>query len=507
MFQQQQQLPPSVPQPQPTQSSVPHHSLPSSVSQPIASSQTAAHVTASPLQPQTSAQQPITHNVVQQQPQHLSHLPQQLQQNQGVHSFNQHGLPLHLEPSQQTQTPIQQQPLQSGTHSAYFRGADASANTPYFHAPTPPVAQTQDNSYGSFGQLGTQNQHQQPPHLGAFGSNDYGYSDATRVGPSSSSDMIVFNVIQDFYNSYPQQQGFASRNPLGHEDVKGLSGGQPPSASTVPPSNAQGPTHSSQGSNQPQTTGGQGPQQYPPPVPYYYPAAAYGQGQYYGSPYNSGYVPQPFVKYPTMFQPPGPGSTANPATKQPGGNAVVGVQPQTNPYSQLYQQGGYEDYQAHPHHAQHHHQHSHSLGLSQGGVGDYSKQLYSGAGGNIQGFMGLGGQTGAGPTSNAGPRGGSSPDTHYKPYTSKDVGVAGGRSVPNQGQVPPQSQNQGPAGQGSQGQSFYPGNRFGSGVSSSGGSGPGGPQQSGPQGHLAYPQAVNEPSYYGYQPRQQPFWP
>lgn len=194
VFQQQQQLPPSVPQPQlplpSAQSSVPHHSLPSSVSQPIVSSQTAVHATASPLQSQTSAQPPITHNIVQQQPQHVSHLPQQLQQNQAAHSFNQHNLPLHLEPSQQTQTPIQQQPPQSATHSTYFRGADASATAPYFHAPTPPVAQAQDNSYGSFGQLGTQNQHQQPPHLGAFGSNDYGYSDATRVGPSSSSDTI-----------------------------------------------------------------------------------------------------------------------------------------------------------------------------------------------------------------------------------------------------------------------------------------------------------------------------
>jgi len=257
-------------------------------------------------------------------------------------------------------------------------------------------------------------------------------------------------------------------------------------------------------------------------MPYYFPHA-YSQNQYYGTPYSSGYVPQPFVKYPTMFQPGpgGPGSANSPAAKQPGGN--VGVQPQTNPYNQaLYQQGGYDDYQPHPHHSQHQHQHSHSLGLTQGaigvGSGEYGKQLYGGvAQSGMQGFMGLGGQTGAGgagPTSNTGPRGTSSPEAAYKPYAAKDVGVSAGRGAPvqqgGQGQGQTQSQGQGQSGQGGPpGQNFY-GNRFGNGV---GGSGTGGVvsgpqagghhQQGGPQGHLGYPQSGSEPNFYGYQPRQQ----
>ena len=306
------------------------------------------------------------------------------------------------------------------------------------------------------------------------------------------------------------------------DDGKGLPVGQQPASSTLPPSNVQASQqHSSQTGGQPQQSGGQGPQQtYPPPMPYYFPHA-YSQNQYYGTPYSSGYVPQPFVKYPTMFQPgpPGPASANSPAAKQPGGN--VGVQPQTNPYNQaLYQQGGYDDYQPHPHHSQHQHQHSHSLGLSQGaigvGSGEYGKQLYGGvAQSGMQGYIGLGGQTGTGPTSNTGPRGTSSPEAAYKPYAAKDVNVSAGRGAPvqqgGQGQGQTQSQAQGQSGQGGpQGQSFYGGNRFGNGVGGSGSGGVvGGPQagghhqQSGPQGHLGYPQSGSEPNFYGYQPRQQ----
>ena len=303
------------------------------------------------------------------------------------------------------------------------------------------------------------------------------------------------------------------------DDGKGLPVGQQPASANLPPSNVQASQqHSSQTGGQPQQSGGQGPQQtYPPPMPYYFPHA-YSQNQYYGTPYSSGYVPQPFVKYPAMFQPgpPGPASANSPAAKQPSGN--VGVQPQTNPYNQtLYQQGGYDDYQPHPHHSQHQHQHSHSLGLSQGaigvGSGEYGKQLYgSVAQSGMQGFMGLGqtGAGGAGPTSNSGPRGTSSPEAAYKPYAGKDVGVSTGRGAPVPGQGQTQSQAQGQSGQGGpQGQSFY-GNRFGNGVGGSGSGGVvGGPQagghhqQGGPQGHLGYPQSGSEPNFYGYQPRQQ----
>ena len=277
--------------------------------------------------------------------------------------------------------------------------------------------------------------------------------------------------------------------------MKGLQGGQQSTPSTVPPSTTQGAqVHSSQSSNPQPTGGSQGPQQtYPLPVPYYY-SHPFPQNQYYGAPYSSGYVPQPFVKYPVFQQgPPGPGTASNPTAKQPGGN--VGAQPQTNPYNQTLYQQGYDDYQSH--HTQH--QPSHNIALGQG-VGDYSKQLYGGASqSGMQGFMGLGGQTGVGgavPVSNATHRGGASPETPYKSYTSKDVGVTGGRNVPgqNQGQVPSQA-----LGHGNHGHGFYNGNRFGGATNAPVS---GGPQQGGPQGHLSYPQG-NEPGFYGYQPRQQ----
>lgn len=196
------------------------------------------------------------------------------------------------------------------------------------------------------------------------------------------------------------------------------------------------------------------------------------------------------MKYPVFQQgPPGPGTAGNPTTKQPGGN--VGTQPQTNPYNQtLYPQGSYDEYQSH--HAQH--QPSHSIGLGQG-VGDYSKQLYGGGGqSGMQGFMGVGGTIPGNATSH---RGGASPETSYKSYTSKDVGVTGGRSVPaqNQSHVPSQAPGHG----GSQGHGYYSGNRFGGGSNAIIS---GGPQQGGPQGHLPYPQG-SEPGFYGYQPRQQ----
>lgn len=250
------------------------------------------------------------------------------------------------------------------------------------------------------------------------------------------------------------------------------------------------------------------------PYPYYsYPQSQ----QFYG--YGPNYA-QPF-KYPTMFQaPPGPGSAPSPVAKQPAG---VAVQPQTNPYSQgLYPQSGYDDYQQHPHHQQHQqHQHTHSLGLGQGGVsgGDYGKQLYGGAGqGGMQGFMGLGGQSasqgGVQASSAGGPRGGGSPETPYKPYAPKDVGVPAGRGTAvqgqGQGQVQPQGQGQAPQGQG-----FYGAARFGG--SGAGGvgavaGGVGGPQQSshhpqgGPQGHLAYPQGSNDGGFYPYQRQQPQYW-
>ena len=169
------------------QTSIPHHTLPTSISQPIVSNQTNVHTptqsslhqfsqqqnTAQQQQPTPTHQHQSQHQTphLQPQSQQVSHLPQQVQQNQPAHSLNQHAMLVHLD---QTQT---QQPLQPTAHSNYFRGSEASATSPYFHAPTPPVAQSQDNSYGSFGQLASQGQHQQASHSNAFGSNDYPYNE------------------------------------------------------------------------------------------------------------------------------------------------------------------------------------------------------------------------------------------------------------------------------------------------------------------------------------------
>jgi len=148
------------------------------------------------------------------------------------------------------------------------------------------------------------------------------------------------------------------------DDGKGLPVGQPPTSSTLPPSNVQASQRKRAGLN---SREGRDLSKH---TPHPYPIISHSRNQYYGAPYSSGYVPQPFVKYrpATMFQPGPPGSASanSPAAKQPGGN--VGVQPQTKLYNQaLYQQGGYDDYQPHPHRSQHQHQHLLSLGLSQRG--------------------------------------------------------------------------------------------------------------------------------------------
>ena len=431
-------------------------------------------------------------------------LPQQLQQQQQQQPLSQHhpyatqhALPAHLEPQ-----PPQSQPQQTqnaATHSSYFRQNEAA--NPYFHTPTPPSAATQsahatENPYGAFGHLvggQGQGQHQQGGLLaGGFG-GEYGY-DGQR----------------GFYESY-QQSAFGAR---GLDDLKGLPGTQqqqqnqqPPNAAGLPPQSS-GLLPSSQAHNQ-GPSGQQGAAQQggaaqggptalgygpPPPAPYmnYY-NVPYPQNQYYGSPYGQsgvGYgIPhQGYPKYP-MFQPGPPQGNANTAqSKQQGGPGMGGgiTGGQSNPYGQaLYQNqggiGGYDEYHSQHQQPQHQQHQQHSLL----GQSEYGKQLYGNTAG--QGFMALGGQGGnTGSGTNAAPRGGQSPETSYKPYGGKDVGV--GRGAPSQQQGPPQSQQQGGGqGQGPQGQAFYGGNRLG-----------GGPQQS---GH--FPQAQNE---YYYQPRQQQYW-
>jgi len=340
--------------------------------------------------------------------------------------------------------------------------------------------------------------------LSGFSGNEYGYTE---------------NQRQNFYDSYSGPTGFGNRSVLGgHEDIKGLPTGQQQAhgAPGLPPSNPQSSQQippSSQAGSQTQPSAGQGPQQsYPPPLPYYYP---YPQNQYYGSPYNSGYtVPQPFVKYPTVFQagPPGPQSAPSPAAKQP----PSAVQPQS-PYGQsLYGQqhpsSAYEDIGY-----QHHTQHSH--GQSVGGSlpsNEYGKHqnLYGAAGQGMQGFMGLGQSTGpsSGPPIGQRP-GGGSPEAAYKPYGSgagmKDVGSGVGVGV-GQGGVGQGPQARGGVQQPAQA-GFYGGQRFGGGSSTvpqSQQAQQHQPQGQGPQAHLGYPQGGSDANnFYSYQARQQPgYW-
>ncbi|KIJ18208.1 hypothetical protein PAXINDRAFT_167463 [Paxillus involutus ATCC 200175] len=481
--QQQVSAPPPLPAPAPAPapaphphppltSSISHPSIPTSVSQPV--------MTTSPAFSQQQQQAVIHPSPLSQ---HQPQAPLTQHQVASHHQYSHLGLPTHLDATAQhspQHAPQPSQPQATAAHSAYFRQAEA----PYFHTPTPPAGQAQD--YNVFGQIGQQHP-SQASHLGGFGNNDYGYGDTQR----------------GFYESYAQSPGFGgSRNVLGHDDVKGLPASQQlPGNAVLPPSNTQS-SQLPQGGAQPQPSASQGPQQsYPPPVPYYYP---YPQNQYYGTPYNSGYaVPQPFVKYPTMFQPgpPAQGAAPSPAAKQGPGSA----QAQSDHYGRgLYGQQHQHPTSAYDDLGYQHHAQQHTAGVNNLTSNEYSKhpQLYGGQG--IQSFMGLGqgSATASGPslTQRAG---GASPETAYKPYSQnvgvKDggagVGVGQGAGQPQTGRGVQQAHNQG---------GFYGGNRFGSSAATAGPQAQQGQQQTqGPQGHAGYPQGNSDANFYQYQQRQQ----
>jgi len=478
------------------------HPIPASVSQPSIS-QNATPALSSPVvsfTPQSQAvSQPSLAN--HHQPQ-TSHIPQQSLNNNSTPSlYGQHELPSHLNPQTQVQpSPHAPQPQPSvASYTSHFRQQEA----PYFHTPTPP-ASSQESPYGTFGQLGQTLQHQsQPSHTG-FGA-EYGYNDRSVSETPSSTSLVNLQFVQNFYESYTGQGGFNnSRNILSHDDLKGLTG--PQTTSTLPSSNPQSSQQPSQTNNQPPPTSSQGPQQgYPHPVPYHY--FPY-QNQYYGSPYNSGYgVPQPFVKYPQMFQPGPPGPTSgSPVTKQAPTNVQHSNPYGQNPYSQQHPSNVYDE-------VGYHNQHQNVGGTLPGN--DY-KQLYGAPG--LQGFMGGLGQTSGGPSSTGGvgggPQGitqrpGGSPETSFKSYggPGKDMGGVGAGQNIGVGQGP-----QGRLGgvqQPNPGSGFYGagGGRFGGGTGN-------GPQVQQSQQHqaqgqnpqLGYPQAGSEGgSFYSYQ-RGQQYW-
>ncbi|KAJ3872497.1 hypothetical protein F5051DRAFT_456553 [Lentinula edodes] len=457
----------------------------------------------------------------------------------------------------------QQSYLRQNEQSSYGNNISAGVSSGFHHSPTPPMQD--NNGYGAFGSalssqslggqglgqglsgmgqgtlggmgglggmsgLGGQGLgHQQQQSLSAF--DNYGYEGGQR----------------NFYDSY--QPNTFGRGVLGHDDLKGSlpsqqQGQQAPStvstgtSTSLPPSvssqssvpqSQQSPAASVSSQGQPQLGQGSAPAGYHPaaPLPTFYYQPFPPQNSYYGAaPSNYGYgvggmgVPQPYGlgKYPTIYPVP-PGSAPSPAGKPspgmgvhgPGGvisHSGIGVQPQSYGGGLYGQQQGYDDYQQHTqqqqqHHQQQGHQHhnSHGLGLGQ----DYSKQLYGGQGA-LQGYMsgaGSGVSAGVVSGSGAGPRSGASPETAYKPYAPKDVGVGRGnvQQSQGQGQAQSQGQGQGQGGQGGpQGQGFYGGNRFGSG--SSVGAGVGAPQQSA-HGAPLYPQGQNDAGYY-YQQRQ--YW-
>jgi len=498
----QQSLPQQVQQPS---QQVQPHSIPASISQPSISSQNATPALSSPVvsfTPQSQAvSQPSLANHHQSQ---TSHIPQQSLNNNSTPSlYGQHELPSHLNPQPQVQpTPHAPQPQPSvASYTSHFRQQEA----PYFHTPTPP-ASSQENPYGAFGQLGQTLQHQsQPSHTG-FGA-DYGYNDRNVSKTPVSTSLVDLQSNQNFYDSYTGQGGFNNpRNILGHDDLKGLTGG-PQTTSALPSSNPQSSQQPSQTNNQPPPAGGQGPQQgYPHPVPYHY--FPY-QNQYYGSPYNSGYgVPQPFVKYPQMFQPGPPGPTSgSPVTKQAPSNVQHSNPYSQNLYGQQHPSNAYDD-------LGYHNQHQNISGTL---PGNEYKQLYGNPG--LQGFMGGLGQSSSGPSSTGGAGGGpqgitqrpgGSPENSFKSYggPGKDMGGVGAGQNIGVGQGGPQGRLGGVQ-QPTPGSGFYGagGGRFGGGTGN-------GPQVQQSQQHqaqgqnpqLGYPQAGSEGgSFYSYQ-RGQQYW-
>jgi hypothetical protein len=217
-----------------------------------------------------------------------------------------------------------------------------------------------------------------------------------------------------------------------------------------------------------------------------------------------------------MFQPgpPGPGSAPSAASKQ-----APNVQPQSNPYGQgLYGQHpstSYEDI-GYQHHSQQHQQHNvtHGQGVVANPATEYVKQhqLYGGHNAQgMQGFMGLGQNSGPSSGPPIGQRASGSPETSYKPYAPnvgvKDGGAGVGVGQPGVGQGPQGRGGVQPQPQHNQG-GFYGANRF----ASSAAAGPQGQQGQqhqnqgqAPQGHLGYPQGGSDGSFYSYQPRQQ-YW-
>ncbi|KIY47638.1 hypothetical protein FISHEDRAFT_74442 [Fistulina hepatica ATCC 64428] len=349
-------------------------------------------------------------------------------------------------------------PVSSGDEASQSQGSFSSGQVPstfpgnqgFSGAPqSPAFLQSQTAQTVTTSAAPGVGQHQQ----GAFpgfgmggGSMDYGYDNQ-----------------RGFYG----QSSFSDRLGHGHEEqIKGLPAAQiQQNASSVPPQ-AQVPAQPTPASQPPPQNPGtpqahlsaqsqsQQPQQQnyvPPPVPYYY--NPYPQNQFYGTPYNSAGSPYSspaygvphqaqYVKYPTMF--PGPAG----AGQGTGGKAG----PQGNPYSQLYAQGSYDEYQP-----------PHQPGHASLGLGDYGKQLYGSgqaftggqgfAGGASQGFIGLGGNPAGGPGtgSAAGAQQRASPETAYKPYGAKDSAVGAASRIQQQQQqqhTPPQGQGYGSQGQG-----------------------------------------------------------
>ncbi|KAH9921107.1 uncharacterized protein B0H18DRAFT_1121523 [Fomitopsis serialis] len=406
----QQTLPPQT-QTQPQVVSPPQHTLPSSLSQSAIPTQQPSIPSATPASASMSQFSQHAQSLPQQS---LSNhqLPQSQSQNQlhsqQHHQYSQHGLPTHLDPAQS-----QAQHSPSVPHANQPQGISAAPS--YFRQPRPPWPAAPG----------------QGSHLGGFSGNEYGYNDNQRQ--------------QGFYDSYSAQSGFGNRNVLGsHDEIKGLPGSSN-SLTALLVSRPSTPSRLSRS----RLRRRERPRVKP--------------NQYYGSPYNSGYtVPQPFVKYPTVFQGP-PGPQSPPRRDEAASErcpAAVAIWPEL---------------------------HSHGQSVGSGlPTNDYGKhQSLYGAGQGMQGFMGLGQSTGPSSGPPLGQRAGASPDNAYKPYGNnagmKDVGAGVGVGM-GQGGVG-QGPGRGGVQQPSQG-GFYGAQRFGASAS-------------------GVPQRGSDASFYSYQPRQQ----
>lgn len=248
---------------------------------------------------------------------------------------------------------------------------------------------------------------------------------------------LLIGIAQGFYESGYQPSNFG-RNILGSDDHGKPSSSHQPNPSTHTLSSG-GQTGTS-ATSQTQSGGGlhQGYQAQPPPVPYYYPNPYYSQpNPYYNGPNPNYGIGQPFmnVKYPPVYQGPGPATPTSASGKA--GSQAVPPQPSSYGHSGLYggphHPGGYDDmnYGNAPH--QHHQQHQATQPTT---TSEYNKQPLYGL--NQQGFLSQQTRHASGGSNNPHAPSHPSPENTFKyagqPGTNVGVGAKGPSETATRGQ-------------------------------------------------------------------------